>query len=243
MLGIIYVAHGSKKPGKNEQMSIFVDSLKKTQTTEFQALAYLENDPETIVNVATRFIKQGVDELLIVPLLLFDAMHLGEDVPDQINLVKNQYPQVSIKVSEAFAQEPEIRHLLVQRYKEKIVNPNPNLKVLLIAHGSSSYSRPSEVVSEIAKRLGEDLNQVIDVGLLYGQPHYIEQAEVLLMTESDILILPLFLFSGHLLDKIKLELAHLSKQDGQVMYAEPLQLDKQLIPAITRLMKRSLADG
>lgn len=237
MRGIIYVAHGSQKKGKNEKMIDFYRGLKKERVEEQQALAFLEKHPDSLEVVASQMAEEGVTELLIVPLLLFSAMHKEEDIPQQLASVSQKYSHLRISICETFAQEREVRTVLLGNIQKTLVeNKLVEPDLFLVAHGSSQYQKPLMVVDEVGQWLSEATGLKVTTGVLYGQETYLEKAKSLLATE-DLVVVPFFLFDGHLLDKIKRELAELCSAKKEIYYTETLNLNLQMIPAILRLME------
>lgn len=245
MRGIIYVAHGSQKSEKNQKMQLFFETLKAARKEEQQALAFLEKHPDTLALMAQKQVANGVKELVIVPLLLFSAMHQIEDIPKQLQTIKQEFPEVSVLICPTFGQEEEVVRVLTENIKSSLsANQLDHPEVLLVAHGSSHYRQPADVVKRIGHQLGDCSGLAVAVGFLYGELPYLEQATDLLKKEESLLIVPFFLFGGHLLDKIKIQIAELTSQMAkvsQVYYAPTLNLDISMTTAILRLVDQQIS--
>lgn len=245
MRGIIYVAHGSQKSGKNQKMQFFFETLKAGRKEEQQALAFLEKHPDTLALTARKQVANGVKELVIVPLLLFSALHQIEDIPKQLQTIKQDFPEVSVLICATFGQEQEVVQVLTKNIKSTLsANQLGQPEVLLVAHGSSHYPHPIHVVKHIGHQLCDSLDLAVTTGFLYGEVSYLEQAIDLLKKEKPILIVPFFLFDGHLLDKIKTQIVELTSQVAEasgIYYAPTLNLDISMTTAILRLVDQQLS--
>ena len=208
----------------------------------------MEKHPDSLPVVAERLIQQGVTRLLIVPLLLFSAMHAEEDIPQQLAPLKERYPQLDILLTPTFAQEREVLAVLAKNLTQAVeVNClAETTPVLLVAHGSSTYGKPAELVKDIGERLSQLGQRRVVTGVLYGQKSYTDVAQQLLAEEPAVLILPFFLFDGHLLDKIKGTLGTLTAvqtEEKALYYGKTLALDPSLTIGIGRLIDQVWANG
>ncbi|MBP1042994.1 sirohydrochlorin chelatase [Vagococcus sp. BWB3-3] len=244
MRGIIYVAHGSQKTGKNQKMREFYNAI-KAERSEEQALAFLEKHPDSLESVAKKMIQSGVTQLVVVPLLLFSAMHKKEDIPEQLAVVLQSFPEVDLRICETFAQEPEVTGVLLEailqkQREKKLMAP----VVFLVAHGSSFYSEPFERLRQIGEKLAQASELRVVTAGLYGQESYLEKAKSLLETTSDLLVVPFFLFDGHLVTKLEAQLRELAEASAsQIYFSETLNLNRKMVPGILRLIEEELVDG
>ncbi|MGX7420542.1 sirohydrochlorin chelatase [Carnobacterium gallinarum] len=243
MEGIVYVAHGSQKMGKNQKMQAFYQELIQTHPETEQGLAYLEKHPDTIAVIVAKMYQKGIREFIIVPLLLFSAMHMEEDIPQALKEVELCYSDVTFSVSQPFAQEPEVVTILEERCREKLKDFPTNPAILLVAHGSTNYEKPGKIVEKIAKELAINLELPVTAGVLYGKPDYLLEAKQLIQQHPQILVIPFFLFDGHLLDKIQLALTEIKPNTVIFSYTETLNLDRRLINGINHLMNEARVDG
>ncbi|MFD1902015.1 CbiX/SirB N-terminal domain-containing protein [Enterococcus termitis] len=77
------------KKRKNQAAMNFIQQLQqRLEPKRYQKTAFLENHPDTITRIAEEMISNGVDQLIIVPVLLFAAKHALVDIPAELEVVK-----------------------------------------------------------------------------------------------------------------------------------------------------------
>jgi len=112
MKHLVIVAHGSRRQASNDEVREVTQQF-ATQKHDFQQVscAFLELDEPSIPQGIINAIEAGADEVVVLPYFLSAGRHVSEDIPEQVQLVRDKYPDVMIKIAPylgASAQMPEI---------------------------------------------------------------------------------------------------------------------------------------
>ena len=241
MIGILYVLHGSKKKGKREQMEDFLFELNKQATLTFgippeqQELAFLEHDPRTIVQGLENLSAKGADLILVQPILLFPASHALEDIPESIFKFKQMNSTSEVRLCHTFGRNREIIELALKNtYAMAETLQYPKFQTTFIIHGSKRFDEPLQEMQLLAQQLAPN----VEVTVIYGQPTW--QSFIEKHLNEPIMLVPIFLFEGHLLDRIRAEITTLS---SNIWMTPTLELDVNLIPAILRELRLALEEN
>lgn len=219
MQGILYIAHGSKMPEKNQLFRGFVDYIIKQRPEVVQQLAFLEKDDENVPIITRRMIDLGVTEFLVMPMLLFPAMHAKEDIPAQLNAVLTDFPHISYKIADCFGDQPAVYHVcerIVSQYKEETI--------LITAHGNKRFTEPDERLTAMVSQMQQHTNQDLIPAMLYGALSFEDKLKQM-DKDNRIVIMPYFLFDGHLVRKIKRLSQPFIEQGYDITFTDTLDLD------------------
>lgn len=217
--GIIYIAHGSKMPDKNQLFRDFVDHIKKGRKETVQQLAFLEKDDENVPIITQRMIDLGVTEFLVMPMLLFPAMHAREDIPEQLDEVLKDYPHISYSIADCFGDEPAVYQVC-----ERIVSSYKDETVLITAHGNKRFTEPDERLTAMVEMMKKATGQNLVPAMLYGALSFEEKLKQMDKNKK-IVIMPYFLFDGHLVRKIKRLSEPFIEAGYDITFTDTLDLD------------------
>lgn len=219
MKGIVYVGHGSRLQEGNEQFIHFIQSVMKERNERIQKVAFLELTTPTISDAVTETILEGATEIRIVPVLLFAAAHYKRDIPFEIEKMQKQYPHITFSVVPPFSTHPHMVELVVKRIRE--VMPMQNSSILLVGRGSSD-PQPIHELQQIGAAVEQKLSIPISCSFLTnGTPSFTAELKTITSTVSHVYVMPYLLFTGLLLQKIKLY----TKKYNHVTTCNCLQFD------------------
>ncbi|EEL29127.1 Cobalamin (Vitamin B12) biosynthesis CbiX protein [Bacillus cereus Rock1-15] len=174
----------------------------KERNERIQKLAFLELTTPTISDAVTETIIEGATEIMIVPVLLFAAAHYKRDIPLEIAKMKNQYPHISFSVVQPFSTHPHMVELVVKRIRETM--PMQGSSVLLVGRGSSDF-QPIHELQQIGAAVEQKLSLPVSCSFLTkGTPSFTAELKTITSTASHVYVMPYLLFTGLLLQKIKL---------------------------------------
>ncbi|WP_207695724.1 sirohydrochlorin ferrochelatase [Enterococcus sp. DIV0212c] len=241
MIGILYVFHGSQKAEKNQAAMDFIQQLEKQfDPLYYQSTAFLENHPDTIPTVAEKMIKKGVTKIVVVPVLLFAAKHALVDIPAELKTVKNDHPEIEFIQTETFGGKKGSRQVLLERFQEVAINqPNEKLIGFLIAHGTKQTQEPQQVLTEIAKEIQEQVAFSIYAISLKGEENYLEVIEKHLTDDKQPMIVPFFLFDGHLITIMKGQLTEAFPTTNFII-TPTLEFDPRILTDLEQIVKEAV---
>ncbi|MCU7557075.1 sirohydrochlorin chelatase [Macrococcus capreoli] len=220
MRGIIYIAHGSKMPDKNQLFREFVNHIMQSRREKVQHLAFLEKDDENVPIITRRMIDLGVTDFLVMPMLLFPAMHAREDIPAQLDEVLVDYPHISYRIADCFGDEPSVYRIcerIIARFKN-------DESILITAHGNKRFAEPDVRLTDMVTRMKEETGQDLVPAMLYGALSFEEKLKQMDKSKK-IVIMPYFLFDGHLVRKIKRLSKPFIEAGYDITFTDTLDLD------------------
>lgn len=239
--GIIYVFHGDKFPNRFAQIQKFVKKLGNDFTSSPQKLAILGSSNYPIEGQIKDLCSEGINDIIVVPVLLFSAIHLERDITAPIEMLSKQLG-FSYRVTAPLATQPSV----INYFKEAIYDVIKRqslatpLNVLVIAHGSKHSSWPQKALLEIKKEL-QTLDLNIDLGVNHGEPDFHKRLQ-LINPINPLLIVPYFLGDGSnskgVCDSI---IVQRSKRGGGATYmTDPLEFDDSLVPTINDIVMEAM---
>lgn len=111
---LVLLAHGSRDPQWRIPFERIVDAVQGQSGKTEVRLAYLEFIGPTLMDVARECVGQQILRLRILPLFLSVGTHLAADVPEQVNEVKAQFPQLEVEVLASVGEDPRLTGLIQQ---------------------------------------------------------------------------------------------------------------------------------
>ncbi len=115
---LVLLAHGSKDPRWREPFeSLF---LKVRRDGERVKLAYMEFIGPTLFEVADECVREHVKHIQILPLFMAAGAHLATDVPEQVTMLRERYPQLHIETLPPIGEDPRMMSLMRHMIMEKL---------------------------------------------------------------------------------------------------------------------------
>lgn len=199
--GILYISHGSRVAKNNEKVSQFVsDMLVKIGIETPQQLAFLEGENHPISAGIQDLVQKGVKKIIVVPLLLFTATHVGVDIPNALTEAKKVWPKLQFVTLPPIAEINGLVDVLVERICMDVHTEKATL--FLIAHGSSKYLEIIEKLDEICQNVNGQLGIEVKPAFLHGKRPY---KKALRQENGEIIVFPFFLLDGLLVSNLKKE--------------------------------------
>jgi sirohydrochlorin ferrochelatase len=240
MTGILFVFHGSQKQEKNTAALTFVKQLQEQFADRADSrVAFLEKHPATIEKMAQELIDSGSDKLIVVPVLLFAGRHVLTDIPEAINKVQKANPKINVVQTKTFGAMKGCREILqerfliaAQRFSQK------EIEGILIAHGTKRSLEPQRELEEIAAEIAGNVGFPIRAVSLKGDVNYIENLKQQPLTGTGIVV-PFFLFEGHLITIMQQQLAELLS-DHEYVLTKTLEFDPRILADLAELIDEAL---
>lgn len=229
--GIIYIAHGSKMPDKNQLFRKFVDQIIQSRPETVQRLAFLEKDDENVPIVTRHMIDKGVTNFIVMPMLLFPAMHAVEDIPAQLDEVLCDYPHITYNIADCFGDEPA-----VYKVCEQIISSFNDETILITAHGNKRFTEPDERLTAMVNLMKNNTGQNLIPAMLYGNLSFEEKLKQIDKNKK-IVIMPYFLFDGHLVRKIKRLSQPFIEAGYDITFTETLDLDFSMAQGVLNKLR------
>ncbi|WP_323703792.1 sirohydrochlorin chelatase [Mammaliicoccus sp. Dog046] len=198
MKGVLYVSHGSRIKEATDEAVAFIESVKKKIDISLQEICFLELAEPNIQQGMRALIEKGATEISIIPVLLLSAGHYFKDIPNEIDKIKTQYPNITFTYGEPLGVQSRLTAILKERIQETQVDINSDAKLLVVGRGSY-HAQTKRDISSIGETLYEttSFNDVDVCYLAACEPSFEDALQQALQAEhSQIFIAPYLWFTG-----------------------------------------------
>lgn len=189
--GIVYVVHGRLEQTSLANMACITQAGERYADIP-QRVAYLAGEKDSLEQALDEL--SDCDELIFLPLLLYAATHYLNDLPQRIKAKRPQQNDVILPPlahTRSFVEGISARvHQAYQHYQ---------LPIVLLVHGTKHFAEPYEEQLALVEQIKQHTPVEITIADFAGFHPYKE----LLKTEEPVVIAPLFLTDGRLVNKAK----------------------------------------
>jgi sirohydrochlorin ferrochelatase len=158
---LLAVAHGSADPRAEQVLDALIARVRSERPGLVAVLAHLGFSDPSVPVALESLARQGVSEVVVVPLLLTAAYHAKVDLPGLLSQAAIDNPQLVIRQAEVLGPHPLLFELVHRRLAEAGVEPGMSL--VLAAVGTSDAGANAEL-ADVAATLGAS------IGFASGSP-------------------------------------------------------------------------
>lgn len=227
---ILLVGHGSRVQEGNEQLSEFVDRVRATLKDQYPIIetCFLEFAAPNIPKGIDNCIIAGASHVTLVPIILFGAGHSKLHIPHEIDHAKVKYPEVEFSYGKPIGVHPKTLDILSSRLEEagfssansKATASRSEDAILLVGRGSSDPDANSDL-AKIARLLWEKVPvQMVETCYIgVTEPDFSGGIErCLKLGAKRVYVLPYFLFTGVLIQRIEERMHQFSLEHPHVEF-------------------------
>jgi sirohydrochlorin ferrochelatase len=115
MQALVLIAHGSRRQASNEEVRDLASRLQHTAADRYPLVepGFLELASPSIPEAIESCIKSGATAIVVVPYFLAAGRHVIEDIPEIVQPVARQHPDVSIRISKHIGQAESMTRLIL----------------------------------------------------------------------------------------------------------------------------------
>lgn len=208
---LLAIGHGTRNDRGRQTFLDFVETYQKLDTSRPVIPCFLELTKPTIQEGIKACVQQGYTEITALPILLFAARHNKFDVTNELDRSRSPYPQLSLSYGRHFGITPKILELWRDRLEE-LDRPQNNPRnisrqdtvLLFVGRGSSDPDANGDVC-KLARIMWEGSGYKTVETCFIGITHpRLEEGfrRAYLYQAKRIIVLPYFLFTGTLMEKI-----------------------------------------
>lgn len=206
---VLLAAHGTRDPDGASEALAFSDRLAERLGPDLPLVpCFLELTDPPILDAVDRLAQDGVGEIVVMPLMLFGAGHVKNDVPAAIGVARERFPELGIRYGAPLGVQPEMLDVVDERLRAVERSspsfPRERTAVLLVERGSSDPAANAEVFQLarlIWERRGYDWVEPCFVGIT--RPSLDEGlTRCVALGAERVIVLPYFLFTGVLVRRI-----------------------------------------
>jgi sirohydrochlorin cobaltochelatase len=115
MNGILILAHGSKRQETEEIVNSLVEKVKVKTGEKLVYPAYLQFSEQNLEKGIDLLVENGVNNIKIMPMFIFDGVHVTQDIPNELNEIKTKYPEINIDMSKHIGDDDKLADIIVDR--------------------------------------------------------------------------------------------------------------------------------
>ena len=105
---VILFAHGSRDPLWRRPIEAVADQMRQLSPHTETVCAFLELSEPDLPSTVSKLVAHGNASIRIVPMFLGVGKHAREDLPQLVQELKGQYPNVTFELRQAIGEEPEL---------------------------------------------------------------------------------------------------------------------------------------
>ncbi|SNS46350.1 CbiX protein [Anaerovirgula multivorans] len=121
---LFVLAHGSKAKEADEILISIVEMLKKRDVQEFPLLGYgsLQISTPSFEEGIDALVEEGAEEIVIVPMFLFQGNHIKHDIPVELQVIKEKHPKIEFIMGKHIGADRRIADIVEERGKEAVAS-------------------------------------------------------------------------------------------------------------------------
>ncbi len=218
---LIALAHGSRDPRSAQTIAALVDEVKAMRPDLRVEKAFLDLSKPSFQTVVDRLVRKGVEEIVVVPLLLTEAFHAKVDVPEAVAEAMARHDGLQIRTTSVLGLEARFLEVLDLRMREALKAARVReLDALVLAAAGSSDALANQAVARLARLWGTHHKLPVTAAFASSAPPATGEAVRAFRAEGrrHIAVASLFLAPGFLPDRA----AELALEAGAIAVSEPL---------------------
>lgn len=225
---LVALAHGSRDPRSAATIRALAGLVADMRPDLRVEPAFLELASPSHVEVIDRLASEGVEEIVVVPLLLTRAYHAQVDVPAVVEAAVRRNPRLRVRSSDVLGVQPTFIDVLDKRLRTALADARVReLDGLVLAAAGSSDTLANAAVARAARAWGARHHLPTIAAFASAAPPATGEAVRALRADGrrHIAMGSLFLAPGFLPDRA----AELALEAGAVAVAAPLGVDEELV--------------
>lgn len=244
--GVLVVGHGSRAPGANQDFEALVRVYAERHPELVVAHAYVEL-AEPALGPALVALGQRCSRVVVLPLFLFAAGHVKNDLPIALSEARRVLPGTEFIAAEALGVHAELVALARERL-DATGTPEPDKTAVLVVGRGSSDPDANGDFCKLVRLIGEGQSYAAVLPAFMGitTPRVDAGLETLARARPEsIVVLPYLLFAGRLIEKLEEQVAEFRTRTPWIgaKLAEPLGADARVLQALDDRVELALGGG
>ena len=221
---ILLVGHGSRGREGNKETINFAAQWRELHPDWRIEVCFIEH-ADVLLDEGLNRAARGARKVLVIPFILNAAGHVKMELPAALDSARQRHPEVEFAVTRHLGMGREILQVLqgqLDRLMKQLAVPDPmTTGVILLGRGSSDAGANGEL-AKMARWVFEDNDhELVDLaftGVTWPRLETVVQRQVKLGM-MQICVVPVYLFTGVLIERIKEQVARLQSQYPQLSFA------------------------
>lgn len=221
---ILLVGHGSRGREGNTETINFAAQWRERHPEWRIETCFIEH-ADVLLDAGLDRAARNAEKVLVIPFILNAAGHVKMELPAALDNARQRHPGVSFSVTRHLGMGREIFAVLqnqLERLMKQLAMPDPmTTGVILLGRGSSDAGANGELAKMARWLFEENEHELVDLaftGVTWPRLESVVQRQVRLGM-MQIAIVPVYLFTGVLIERIQLQLQRLQQQYPQISFA------------------------
>lgn len=222
---LLLVGHGSRNREGNKEILHFAAQWRERHPEWRIEVCFIEH-AEVLLDEGLDRAARGATRVLTIPFILNAAGHVKMELPAALGRARERHPEVQFDVTRHLGMGREIFAVLQARLEQlmkALAVPAPeNTGVILLGRGSSDAGANGELARMARWIFEAHEHELVDLaftGVTWPRLETVVQRQVKLGM-MQICIIPVYLFTGVLMERIKAQVERLQRQYPQVAFAQ-----------------------
>jgi sirohydrochlorin cobaltochelatase len=245
---VVVIGHGSRDPRGNAEFESLVDLYRQANPNVDVTHGYVEIASPSIKDVLAIAAAEH-STVVVLPLFLFAAGHLKNDIPLAIAETRTHFPHVRFDSARELGVHSYLIELAFARAQTSLPPSEGawnKTAVILVGRGASDPDANGDFC-KLARLFGEGrgFSWVLPSFIGITRPSFEEAAELVVRSRPErILVVPYFLFAGRLLTKLEEQVAGFSNRYPWIKFAlaDTLGADEKVLAVMHERVQATL-DG
>jgi sirohydrochlorin ferrochelatase len=117
---LLLIAHGSRNAEANEDLH-HVAAMLRQRGQEIVESAFLELAPPAIGEAAEACVRQGAEQVVLIPYFLSAGVHVRRDLTETQTVLAARFPQVRFVLTEPLGRHPLLLEIVAERATEALL--------------------------------------------------------------------------------------------------------------------------
>ncbi|MBK7354912.1 sirohydrochlorin chelatase [Propionivibrio sp.] len=221
---LLLVGHGSRNQDGNKEILHFAAQWRERHPVWRIEVCFIEH-AEVLINEGLDRAAKGARRVVLIPFILNAAGHVKMELPAALEAARTRHPAVKFIVTRHLGLGREILVVLqgqLDRLMKALDVPDPQTTgVILLGRGSSDAGANGELARMARWIFENNDHELVDIaftGVTWPRLEIVVQRQMKLgMTQ--ICIIPVYLFTGVLIERIKAQVERLKLQYPQIAFA------------------------
>lgn len=220
---VLIVGHGSRDRNGNIEIERFVEQLRAQHTHWRIELCFIEF-AEVLIDDGLARAALDAERVIVVPLILNAAGHVKMEIPEHIERARQAYLHCEFTYAPHLGACDEILQILKRNLNsgmQALDMPDPSTTGIVVLGRGASDRQANGEVAKMARWLQEDTrHELVDIaftGITYPRLEKVVQRQIQLGM-MQVVVLPYYLFTGTLMERIHRQVARLQQQYPHVQF-------------------------
>jgi len=157
MEGILLCGHGTRSELGKQQFADLVCRFGSLEPEHTLTYAFMELQRPTFAEAVEFLRHSGIDTVRVLPVFLFEGIHLKHDIPGEFKKLSTAFPELSITMARGLGSKRHLEALLdevVGTWKQRTPDNDPGSTHLVVVGVGSSNSKaniPMEQITQTAR--------------------------------------------------------------------------------------------